>query len=163
MTAADAQPGKFASLRRSQRVCLSVPIAVSKSDPGKPRVTEDTRTLIVSAHGALFVLEMPVQPGELLTLKHKKTQEQLVCRVINSSPDQSGKSEVGVEFEHPLPKFWRIAFPPADWSPRSADAKPPTPHPLGGRPMVKKVGAAPSEPRKNQTIRPLEQISDKDF
>jgi len=31
--------------------------------------------------------------------------------------------EIGLEFAKPFPHFWRVAFPPADWSPRSPEAK----------------------------------------
>jgi len=30
---------------------------------------------------------------------------------------------VGIEFLEPSPRFWRIAFPPEDWSARSPEAK----------------------------------------
>ena len=159
MAALETQPNKFSTLRRSQRVCLSVPIVVIKPGPGKPAATEDTRTLIVSAHGALFVLQMPVQGGDLLILKHRKTQEELVCRVINYTPDHSGKFEVAVEFEHPSPKFWRIAFPPSDWSPRSADAKLPTAQPPASR--LAKPLVMPAA-QKDQPPRPLGQVSGKE-
>jgi hypothetical protein len=145
MSSPDLHPNKLSNLRRSQRVCLSVPVVVSKRDTLKPEA-EETRTLIVSAHGALLALRMAVQFGDLLTLQHKKTQEQLVCKVVNFSADQgSGQREVGVEFETPSPKFWRIAFPPADWTPRGPDSKPPTPQPPGGwkRPTVP-TGAKPA-------------------
>jgi hypothetical protein len=31
--------------------------------------------------------------------------------------------EVGIELEKPSPRFWRVSFPPEDWTPRSAEAK----------------------------------------
>ena len=31
------------------------------------------------------------------------------------------KSEVGVEFLKPAPKFWRISFPPDDWTPKDPE------------------------------------------
>jgi hypothetical protein len=34
------------------------------------------------------------------------------------------KTEVGLEFSEPVPRFWRITFPPEDWNP--ADRKLPT-------------------------------------
>lgn len=153
MTLPETQSSKLSALRRSQRVCLSVPIQVVKSEPGKQQVAEDTRTLIVSAHGALFVLQLSVQAGELLILRHKKTQEQLVCRVVSSTPDQMGKFEVAVEFEHPAPKFWRIAFPPTDWTPRSPDAKAPSAQPLGRRPLLNRAGVAHGDPDQGQPIK----------
>jgi len=133
MSSVELHTNRVINLRRSQRVCLHIPVLVVKPGPGKPGISEETHTLIVSAHGVLLVLEMPVQFGDLLMLKHKKTQEELVCRVMNSGPEQSGKREVGVEVEHPAPRFWRIAFPPADWSPRGPESKPPTRHVPGGR------------------------------
>jgi hypothetical protein len=150
MNSPEAHPSKFSNMRRSQRVFLSVPIIVFKGEAGKNQTSEETRTLIVSAHGALLALKLPVQPGELLTVKHKKTEEELLCRVVNNGPEQAGKSEVAVEFERPAPRFWRIAFPPADWNPRSPDAKPPTPRPPGWKPPQPKLPAFPAEPQKKQ-------------
>ncbi len=142
MSSPELVPSKFSNLRRSQRVCLSVPIVVLKGGVGKTIASEETRTLIVSAHGAMFVLGLPVESGETLTLRHHKTEEELACRVVNIGPAQTGKHEIAVEFERPSPRFWRIAFPPADWSPRSPDAKPPTKH----SPMAKVPLKKPSAP-----------------
>lgn len=150
MSSVELHTNRVINLRRSQRVCLHIPVLVVKPGPGKPGISEETHTLIVSAHGALLVLEMPVQFGDLLMLKHKKTQEELVCRVMNSGPEQSGKREVGVEVEHPAPRFWRIAFPPADWSPRGPESKPPTRHVPGGRPPQRKPVAASGEAKPPQ-------------
>jgi hypothetical protein len=107
--------------------------------------SEETHTLIVNAHGALIQLALTVEIGQLLGIKNVQTLEQLVCRVVNLGPDQPGKREVGIEFELASPRFWRIAFPPSDWTPRSPDAKAPTPHSPGGKPQQKKIGALPTE------------------
>jgi PilZ domain len=144
MNSPEPQHGKVSNLRRSQRVCLSVPVLVLKEGLGRNHTPEETRTLIVSAHGALIVLQLPAQVGDLLTIKHTKTEEELVCRVVHLGPDQLGKREVGVEFERPSPRFWRIAFPPADWSPRNADAKAPTAHSQIAKPLPRRAVAAPA-------------------
>lgn len=123
----DTPTVRVPSLRRSQRVYLSMPVVVYKDGTGPSGSYEETRTLAVNAHGALILLRMPVHLGQLLTLKNAKTQQELVCRVVHVGPYRSGKAEVGIEFEQPAPKFWHIAFPPADWSPRSPEAKSPTP------------------------------------
>lgn len=128
----DPQPNKTTHLRRSQRVCLSLSITVFREGPGKNVASEETTTLIVNAHGALIQLALTVEIGQLLRIKNTQTLEELVGRVINLGPDQPGKREVGIEFEVPSPRFWRIAFPPSDWTPRSPDAKAPTPHSPGG-------------------------------
>ena len=109
--------------RRSQRVLLSLPVQVTGQTPDEKPVSEQTRTLVVNAHGALLHLEMRVSIGQLLTLKNVKTNEETPCRVVYANPAQGRKIEVGVEFMKPSPFFWRISFPPADWTTRSPDAK----------------------------------------
>ena len=148
MNVAEPLSSRVSTLRRSQRVCLSVPVTVSRQGLGGNVASEDSRTLIVSAHGALLVLSLTVENGQEVTLKHPKTQEELACRVVYLGPDQAGRREVGVEFEKPAPRFWRIAFPPDDWSPRSPYAKPPTAQPMVPRPLQKKVTAAGTDGEK---------------
>jgi len=148
MSTLDLHPNRMSNMRRSQRVCLSIPVLVIKSEPGKPVITEESHTLIVSAHGALVILKMTVKFGDILKIKHKKTEEELSCRVMNFGAEQNGKKEVGVEFEQPAPRFWRIAFPPADWSPRGPDSKPPTPQTPGSRPVQRKPAPVPAETAK---------------
>jgi hypothetical protein len=85
---------------------------------------ENTKTVIVNAHGALILLRTPVTMGELLTVTNANTEEQLSCRVVDiSSNSESGMTEVGMEFIEPAPKFWRVSFPPLNWTPRSPEAK----------------------------------------
>ncbi|MGB6595585.1 MAG: PilZ domain-containing protein [Candidatus Acidiferrum sp.] len=152
MTTPDPQANnKPTQLRRSQRVCLSLPIQVLREGPGTNVASEETHTLIVNAHGALIQLALTVELGQLLGVKNIQTLEQLVCRVVNLGPEQAGKREVGIEFEHPSPRFWRIAFPPADWTPRSPDAKAPTKHVPGGRVPRRKPEGAPAEADKKPT------------
>jgi len=100
---------KMLQLRRSQRVCLRLPIVVLREGPGTNVASEETHTLIVNAHGALIQLALTVEIGQLLGIKNIQTMEELVCRVVNLGPDQSGKREVGIEFEQPSPRFWRRA------------------------------------------------------
>lgn len=142
---------KMVQLRRSQRVCLRLPIVVLREGPGENVASEETYKLIVNAHGALIHLALTVEIGQLLGIKNVQTMEELVSRVVNLGPDQTGKREVGIEFEQPSPRFWRIAFPPSDWTPRSPDAKAPTQHvPTGGAP-VRKPGVPLPEADKKLT------------
>ena len=109
MSATDLQPSnKTSHLRRSQRVCLRLPIVVLREGPGDNVASEETHTLIVNAHGALIQLALTDEIGQLLGIKNVQTMEELVCRVVNLGPDQPGKREVGVEFELPSPRFWRM-------------------------------------------------------
>src|SRR5580692_11380288 len=136
---------KMSHLRRSQRVCLRLPIVVLREGPGTHVASEETHTLIVNAHGALIQLALTVEFGQLLGIKNMQTLEKLVCRVVNLGPDQPGKREVGIEFELASPRFWRIAFPPSDWTPRSPDAKAPTKYMPATNAPLKQPAAVPAE------------------
>jgi hypothetical protein len=88
--------------------------------------TENTSTLVVNAHGGLLSLKEVVFEGQILTLKHTRTTEETSCTVMNISAKANGVTEVGVEFSKPNARFWRVSFPPEDWTPHSPDAKPVT-------------------------------------
>jgi PilZ domain len=101
--------------RRSMRVLLSVPILVSgKGSDGKD-FNEETRTLVVNAHGALISLGARVVAGQSVTVANNATKQSLECRVVYLGNPQAGKTQMGVEFVKPLPSFWQIDFPPDDW------------------------------------------------
>jgi hypothetical protein len=109
--------------RRSQRVMLKVSVVVLAHGAGNKRVSEETRTVTVNAHGAMILLGMKVSVGQILMLRHCGTGEEVSCRVVYLSPHQAEKREVGVDFMKASPGFWRISFPPPDWTVRSPEAK----------------------------------------
>ena len=112
-----------ASRRRSQRVLLQVPVLVQGVIGNGGAFEEETETLAVNAHGALLLLAQRVTAGQKLALKHRKTQEEMECSVVWLGPVKGGKYEVGIEFTHSKPGFWRVTFPPEDWTPRHPDAR----------------------------------------
>jgi hypothetical protein len=132
------QVAERSNQRRSQRVLLSLPVEVTaQQGVEKKPVSEKARTMVVNAHGALVQLNLKVEIGQQLTVKNLKTNEEAHCRVVFVNQAQLSNVEVGIEFLKPAPLFWRIAFPPADWTPRSPDAKG----------AVSRGGAAPSPQR----------------
>jgi hypothetical protein len=106
-----ADPGR----RRSMRVLLSVPILVSGKTANNEDFNEETRTLVVNAHGALVALGAQVVAQQTVTLSNKATQQSTDCRVVHLGSAQGGKTQVGLEFVKPSGKFWQIDFPPDDW------------------------------------------------
>ena len=143
MSTPNIRPSQIANQRRSQRILLSVPPRVSgKRTNGAPFV-EHTKTLIVNAHGTLLQLQEPVREGQALSLKNITTGEEVSCSVVEMSSSANGLTEIGVEFAQPSPRFWRVSFPPADWSTRSLEAKrfassPSAPRPPSKDSIVKK-------------------------
>jgi hypothetical protein len=102
--------------RRSQRIDLSVSVVVHRPKSEGPQFYENTKTLVVSAHGALVALKGVVAPRQRLLLQNTASGEQQECRVVSVNKELTGPPTVAVEFAKPAPSFWRIAFPPADWT-----------------------------------------------
>ncbi len=109
--------------RRSQRVLMQVAVRVYGSDAQGKTFSEETETLAISAHGALVLLEARLTSGAKIQVQHKKTQEEQECHVVFLGPARAGKAEVGLEFTSARPAFWRVAFPPEDWSPKHPEAR----------------------------------------
>jgi PilZ domain len=102
--------------RRSERIELSVPVVVYRAPGEGPQFYESTKTLVVSAHGALIALADMVVPRQRLLVQNPNSGQHLECRVVSVKKDPLGPPKVAVEFTRPAPGFWRLAFPPADWS-----------------------------------------------
>ncbi|PYT90967.1 MAG: hypothetical protein DMG36_19760 [Acidobacteria bacterium] len=112
--------------RRSQRVLMQVGVRVRGKDAQGKDFEEMSETLAINAHGALVLLNARVISGGVIHMKHNKTGEEQECHVAFLGPVRGGKAEIGVEFVTPSPNFWRVAFPPEDWSPKSPEARMPT-------------------------------------
>ena len=112
-----------AARRRSQRVLMQVGVRVRGQDAQGKNFEEMTETLAINAHGALVLVNARVISGALVHMKHNKTGEEQECHVAFLGPVRSGRAEIGVEFSAPNPNFWRVAFPPEDWSPKSPEAR----------------------------------------
>jgi hypothetical protein len=110
-----AAPGLGAPRRRSMRVLLSVGVQVSGKTVAKEDFTEDTRTLVVNAHGALISLATAVAAGQFVKLTHSATRDARDCRIVYLGNATGGKVQMGVEFLEPSGAFWHIDFPPDDW------------------------------------------------
>jgi len=109
--------------RRSQRVLMQVSVRVHGIDTqGKP-FDEEADTLAINAHGALVLLHARLTSGSLLTLRNNTTKEEQECHVVFLGPVRGNKAEIGLEFSARRPQFWRVAFPPEDWSPKDPEAR----------------------------------------
>ena len=109
--------------RRSQRVLMQVAIRIRGKDVQGKDFEEFTETLAINAHGALVLLTARLTSGSAVHVRHNKTEEEQECHVAFLGPVRGGKAEIGLEFKTPRPTFWRVAFPPEDWTPRSPEAR----------------------------------------
>jgi hypothetical protein len=109
--------------RRSQRVLMQVGVRLRGKDAQGKDFEEFTETLAINAHGALVLLTARVTSGSVVHMKHNKTEEEQECHVAFLGPVRGGRAEIGLEFSAPRPTFWRVAFPPEDWSPKNPEAR----------------------------------------
>ena len=109
--------------RRSQRVLMQVPVRIRGKNAQGAEFDEHTETLAINAHGALILLNARLTSGAVVHMKHNKTEEEQECHVAFLGPVRGGKAEIGLEFTAPRPTFWRVAFPPEDWTPKSPEAR----------------------------------------
>ena len=116
-------PTNAGAKRRSQRVLMQVGIRIRGKDAQGKDFEESTQTLAINAHGALVLLNARVTSGSVVHMKHNKTEEEQECHVAFLGPVRSGRAEIGLEFSQPRPTFWRVAFPPEDWSPKNPEAR----------------------------------------
>ena len=122
-------PSNAGARRRSQRVLMPVSVRIHGIDSqGKP-FDEEADTLAINAHGALVLVQARVSSGSLLTLRNNTTREEQECSVVFSGPVCGNTAEIGLEFSARRPQFWRIAFPPEDWSPKNPEARTATQQP----------------------------------
>jgi len=97
------------------RVLLSVPIYVTGQNREGQKFEEQTRTLVVNAHGALISLAAKVIAEQRIQVSNRATRKVMDCRVVYVGNPAAGKMQMGVEFIEPCPSFWQIDFPPEDW------------------------------------------------
>jgi len=109
--------------RRSQRVLMQVSVKIRGNDAEGKKFEEETATLAINAHGALVLLQARITSGSKINLQHNMTKEEQECHVAFLGPVRAGKAEVGLEFSDARPGFWRVAFPPEDWSPKHPEAR----------------------------------------
>jgi hypothetical protein len=113
----------FANQRRSQRILLAVPLLVSGQHADGTAFVEHASTLIVNASGGLIALKEIVSVAQALSLKNATTDKEISCAVVNVERRGSGLNGVGIEFSGEDQNFWRVNFPPTDWTSRSPEAK----------------------------------------
>jgi hypothetical protein len=102
---------------------MQVAVRIRGNDTqGKP-FEEEASTLAINAHGALVALKARLTSGSTVEMQNKGTQEEQECLVVFLGPVRSGKAEIGLEFSMPRPAFWRVTFPPEDWSPKHPEAR----------------------------------------
>jgi hypothetical protein len=109
--------------RRSQRLFLQVRVVVEGKLANKSPFSEETHTIVLNAHGALVEMGLALDQGQAVTMLNVRTSDKTECTVKLVTPAEAKKFNIALEFTKPNPGFWRISFPPDDWTNKSPDAK----------------------------------------
>jgi hypothetical protein len=116
-------PSHASPRRRSQRVLMQVSVRIRGENAEGAPFEEETSTLAINAHGALIQMQARITSGSKVHMQHNGTKQEQECQVVFLGPVRSGRAEIGLEFSSPCPTFWRVAFPPEDWSPKHPEAR----------------------------------------
>jgi hypothetical protein len=99
--------------RRSGRVKMEVPILLMGSD-GEGRVfSEETRTVIISQHGAGVVSRQKLVAEQEVVMRTRPSGREAVVRVVGEIGMQGTQHTYGVAFMDERVDFWMMDFPPA--------------------------------------------------
>jgi hypothetical protein len=112
-----------ASLRRSSRVPVNVPILVTSLEPGA-RFSEVCETLVVNAHGCSMRSPVKLDAGVLVHF-HSKEGRETTAKVVYCQPLDSEPHgwRLGARLDRPE-NFWGLKTFPQDWARLPAPAEP---------------------------------------
>jgi hypothetical protein len=100
--------------RRSGRIARELGIVLLGTDTAGKVFSEETKTVVLSRHGAGVVSRYRLTPDELLTLRLPGSGKQAVVRLVGQIGDEPGRYVYGLAFVEPDPHFWPMEFPPPD-------------------------------------------------
>jgi protein TonB len=131
---------------------------VEGSDKREP-FSENTRTVLVFANGAVIRLSSAVASGQLLFLTNEKTKKEVVCQVVKSKNYSNVSGYVELEFTEAAPGFWGLRFPTNGQATSAPNARKPiasAPAPSGksleekiAETKAKTPAAPPMEPKES--------------
>lgn len=99
--------------RRTARVTVFADLVVQGISEHNQKFKVRTRSLSVSGHGGLTVLDVPVSVGQAMFLVNDNSGEKAECKVVSARPGGNGKTIVAFEFTAAPADFWKMSFPPA--------------------------------------------------
>ena len=106
-------PGDPQKLRRSGRIRKEIPILLFGSDLDGSVFTEDTKTVVLSLHGAGIVSKYRLLPEQELVLRWKEAGLEAEVRVVGEVAQEGIYHTYGVAFLDEQLDFWRMEFPAA--------------------------------------------------
>jgi hypothetical protein len=100
--------------RRSGRIAKELGIVLFGTDTAGKVFSEQTKTVVLSRHGAGIVSRHRFSPDEVLTLRLADTVNVAEIRLVGQMGGEQGRYTYGVAFVDPELHFWPMDFPPPD-------------------------------------------------
>lgn len=100
--------------RRSGRIAKEIAIVLLGTDTAGKMLSEETKTVVLSRHGAGIVSRYRFSPDELLTLRLPDSSQEAEIRLVGQIGGEPGRYIYGVAFVDPDPHFWPMEFPLPD-------------------------------------------------
>ena len=104
------QRARYPERRRTVRLPLQIPLTVRCHLPEGETIDLKATTYVVSAHGALLLMDTPLLPGQRIHVFNEMTSESVDCHVT-SLREKHDRRFVGITFSEPDQDFWHIVFP----------------------------------------------------
>ncbi|HUK53060.1 MAG TPA: PilZ domain-containing protein [Candidatus Binatia bacterium] len=98
-------------LRRSDRVSISIPVEVFGADFSGEHFVEQSRTVLVSRHGATVVMSRKLGPDLELILRRPGTKKEALVRVVGQIGGQHDGYIYGLALMDQNVNLWNIYFP----------------------------------------------------
>jgi hypothetical protein len=100
--------------RRSGRIAKELDIVLLGTDTTGKIFSEQTKTVVLSRHGAGIVSRYRFAPDEVMTLRLRDSTEEAEVRLVGQIGGEPGRYVYGVTFVAPDPHFWPMEFPPPE-------------------------------------------------
>jgi hypothetical protein len=99
--------------RRTTRAVVSIQMEVTGVSESNVPFKFSTRTVSVSQHGGVILLEAPLPVGHKFDLLNEFNNRKANCRVVSVRVGRDGKLHGAFELHCPEGNFWSMAFPAA--------------------------------------------------
>lgn len=99
-------------VRRSGRIPKEIPIVLIGSDLSGRIFSEETKTVLLSLHGAGLLSRYKLSPEQEMVLRWPDRNKEAEIRVVGQIGEDSGLYRYGVAFFDHVENFWEMEFPP---------------------------------------------------
>ena len=118
--AVEEHPTESSRTRRSDRISLEAPIEIVGSDANGFAFMDNTRTLLVSKHGAKIILARRLALDQEITIACKTTGKEAAARIVGELGEAPEGYYYGIAFLDQGIDFWGIEFPELSESEKAA-------------------------------------------